>query len=196
MEQRIYYSPPPHPTTNNSNSNTDPTTTTTNDTNKICQWYCCSCGQSYGSIIYKATSIEEPVSTFLRTHDLHGLKYYSQMSYTNNDHPPPIDVTHIKPDLNHRISQNSDSFDLYQDTIPSRNSSTSSSGSCFSSHIHRTNSTDTEIQSIPPEIETTSNNKEDVILNTPTRFDCHRCNHMMCPYCPKLRLKDLQDKIK
>ncbi|KAI3402604.2 hypothetical protein KGF56_004696 [Candida oxycetoniae] len=30
-----------------------------------------------------------------------------------------------------------------------------------------------------------------VILNIPTRFTCHRCDHMMCPYCLKLRLKDI-----
>lgn len=32
---------------------------------------------------------------------------------------------------------------------------------------------------------------ETVLLKVPTRFTCHRCNHMMCPYCPKVRVKDL-----
>ena len=24
----------------------------------------------------------------------------------------------------------------------------------------------------------------------PERYDCTRCHHMMCPYCPKKRVKD------
>ncbi|CDO52174.1 conserved hypothetical protein [Geotrichum candidum] len=28
----------------------------------------------------------------------------------------------------------------------------------------------------------------------PERYDCTRCNHMMCPYCPKRRIKDMADK--
>lgn len=24
----------------------------------------------------------------------------------------------------------------------------------------------------------------------PPRYDCTRCTHMMCPYCPKRRVKD------
>lgn len=26
----------------------------------------------------------------------------------------------------------------------------------------------------------------------PERYDCTRCTHMMCPYCPKRRIKDLE----
>ena len=34
----------------------------------------------------------------------------------------------------------------------------------------------------------------EIVLKIPTRFTCHRCDHMMCPYCPKIRLKDLNNE--
>ncbi len=27
-------------------------------------------------------------------------------------------------------------------------------------------------------------------ISLPSRFDCNRCGHMMCPYCPKMRYGD------
>ena len=30
-------------------------------------------------------------------------------------------------------------------------------------------------------------------LDYAKRFDCHRCQHLMCPYCLKTRFKDLGD---
>lgn len=29
----------------------------------------------------------------------------------------------------------------------------------------------------------------------PSRYDCTRCSHMMCPYCPKRRVKDMDTAL-
>lgn len=33
--------------------------------------------------------------------------------------------------------------------------------------------------------------KDQYLIDTPKRYNCSRCSHMMCPYCPKLRFRDL-----
>ncbi|KAG7738978.1 hypothetical protein KL923_002778 [Ogataea haglerorum] len=35
---------------------------------------------------------------------------------------------------------------------------------------------------------------DELLSKTINRFDCNRCNHMMCPYCIKARLSDLLNK--
>lgn len=35
------------------------------------------------------------------------------------------------------------------------------------------------------------NSKDKYLIDTPKRYNCNRCSHMMCPYCPKLRVRDL-----
>ena len=64
--------------------------------NKICQWYCCSCGQSYGSVLYKDDYREvrpngQPPQKRARSLDssnyiLDSLKYYSQVVYRDHKH--------------------------------------------------------------------------------------------------------------
>lgn len=141
------------------------------DQNRICQWYCCECGQTYGSIIYKQknnysttsnsqyrnANISNPNTSNSNSNSEYNitekLRYYSQFIYSHHE-AATAEIHEPDPD---------DKYDS-DDSI-----------------LH-TNLLDDSKSKI-----------EEIILDPPTRFTCHRCNHMMCPYCLKVRIKDLDD---
>ncbi|EGW31209.1 uncharacterized protein SPAPADRAFT_141071 [Spathaspora passalidarum NRRL Y-27907] len=167
--------------------------------NKICQWYCCSCGQSYGSVIYKdadghvetreeheRNNNTDPNTNYI----LDNLKYYSQVVYRDHLHT----VTNIpRPNNdNHSMRKSKSSEPMYSDCIQPKPMILNYTSSSPPSPTM--NPVTTPLMS-PISLDLQNNNtinyQERIIISAPTRFTCHRCDHMMCPYCPKLRLKDL-----
>ncbi|CAN3367091.1 hypothetical protein DICA1_E22100 [Diutina catenulata] len=194
-----------------------------NDT-KICQWYCCSCGQSYGSIIYKPTSEVDDVTpthpTFptlpatepipaasgaitteedpkdgdastnqLNDYLIKSIKYYSQIVYNKLDTPTiPEEETNpyadeINPYEFPEVRRSSSFNDVISPTLLAETNSVVTPTPIY---IRTTTST-----TPASNYDYDDMGRDDVILNIPTRFTCHRCDHMMCPYCPKVRVKDL-----
>lgn len=128
------------------------------NSNKICQWMCCYCGQSYGSIMY--TSVDPRI--------------------------PPLEyISYHKEEPNYKYQGMSKVFNL---VILEDNRNQNTEGL-----DQRATRTSTEI--IPNNInnEDESNINKRIILSVPKRFVCHRCHHMMCPYCKKIRLKDIDE---
>lgn len=138
------------------------------DENKICQWYCCLCGQTFGQIYYKDRR-SEPVprsSVPIQNELIDKIKYYSQIVY-NQHKPEDNDYFQYHP---------YPSSGLHSPlTVP------------LELRVGRFNVEDTTDM-------TEMNNSSNVMLKIPTRFTCHRCDHMMCPYCPKIRIKDLNNE--
>ncbi|CAX42563.1 conserved hypothetical protein [Candida dubliniensis CD36] len=181
---------PNEPTTEKSSHNS----LSTSD-NKICQWYCCSCGQSYGSVLYRDDYREvrpngQPPQKRARSLDssnyiLDSLKYYSQVVYRDHKHV----ISNASFSSSSSVNNNADTnyFDCKTTTTDSSTQSTEGSHSPIIAP-------NTPMLS-PLHLNLNHNSfidyGEKVILNIPTRFTCHRCDHMMCPYCLKLRLKDL-----
>lgn len=158
--------------------------------NKICQWYCCSCGQSYGSVLYKDDYREvrpngQPPQKRARSLDssnyiLDSLKYYSQVVYGDHKHV----ISNASFSAGSSVNSNADTnyFDCKTATTDTEES-------------HSPTITPNTPMLSPLHLNLNHNSfidyREKIILNIPTRFTCHRCDHMMCPYCLKLRLKDL-----
>ncbi|RLV91002.1 hypothetical protein JA1_004189 [Spathaspora sp. JA1] len=188
--------------------------TPSNSDNKICQWYCCSCGQSYGSVLYKDSEgnletreehqQKNSNSDSNNNYILDNLRYYSQVVYRD----------HINNSMATNISQPSSSSNElsrsnYNDSRPAFKTTLSEPiYSDFKSPkpavpnytLHTPPGPIPHFDHSTPMMSPTSTDlqngntidyQERIILSVPTRFTCHRCNHMMCPYCPKLRLKDL-----
>lgn len=227
-------------TANTSGTTTTTTTTTTlsslrgnnssiTSNNRICQWYCCSCGQSYGTVLYKDdyNSFQpngEPEQHRATTLDssnyiLDNLKYYSQVVYRDHKHVLSNSTSNEEPTTNYfnckdcepessssslstNRNHNHNHHHHHYQPIPTTNipSSTTTNQRKYSIENHSPDSPTFLSENprnilSPLNIELNDDNlidfKEKFILNIPTRFTCHRCSHMMCPYCPKLRLKDL-----
>ena len=153
------------------------------DENKICQWYCCSCGQSYGNIIYKGDSTHKDINitNYHTLHDylLENLKYYSQVVYGDGDDNLQFQYLGPKQQFQAQhlnVSHSSQSASPISDNpslLPNH-------------HIHRDLGTNYSYSTT-----TGSSGGPSLMVESPTRFVCHRCSHMMCPYCPKVRLRDL-----
>lgn len=146
------------------------------DENKICQWYCCSCGQSYGTIIYKGDSSHKDISitNYHTLHDylLENLKYYSQMVYNDDN----LQFQYMRPKASSA-----------QNTTGHASQSTGGQNSQLPTHhMHRDLGANYSYSTSADASGDTS-----LMVEIPTRFVCHRCSHMMCPYCPKVRLRDL-----
>ncbi|RCK67745.1 hypothetical protein Cantr_02243 [Candida viswanathii] len=212
-------SPEKSNTTTTTLSSLDGSNSSPASNNRICQWYCCSCGQSYGTVLYKddynhpLQPMGEPEANRATTLDsanytLDNIKYYSQVVYRDHKHV-------LSSGGSHNESNNSPTnYFNCKDRTMSTSSATSdhhpipaSSTSSTSTAKHRHDSIDNHSPESPSFMPQKSNHilsplnidlndnlidyQEKIILNIPTRFTCHRCSHMMCPYCPKLRLKDL-----
>ncbi|WLF78572.1 hypothetical protein PVL30_002312 [Lodderomyces elongisporus] len=226
--------------------------------NKICQWYCCSCGQSYGSVLYKdnntnlqrsnslneectessinstvANNTSQNLNTAANTttsnlgssnssaaaaatsssssssnYVFDNLRYYSSVVFQDHKH-----VIMNSPKLqkaegyfDHRSTQSQISYNSAAIRNADGNVQTNSTTPCTShTNLTHLDTTCPESPTIKPHTPILSplhldlNNsstglieyQDRVILNTPSRFTCHRCDHMMCPYCLKLRFKDL-----
>lgn len=195
-----------------------------NDT-KICQWYCCLCGQLYGSIIYKKTTLpdnhpaaavnpaaadNESVNDYL----IRSIKYYSQIVYNLRGSQALAAALLAAPSSVGASPHHHDDDDAVDDNVYAHEISPydnpevrrlASFNDILSPLIIE--ETNLVVTPTPVFIRTTSTTAynfdkvhslctdgtaaDDVILNIPTRFTCHRCDHMMCPYCPKVRVKDL-----
>lgn len=187
-----------------------------NDT-KICQWYCCLCGQLYGSIIYKKTPVpdnhvaaanpatsDESVNDYL----IRSIKYYSQIVYNLGGFPAPsasppvagdddavvgdglpddVYANEISPYDNPEVRRLSSFNDILSPLIIAETNLVVTPTPVF---IRTTSTTAYNFDKVQQPC-TETKTEDDVILNIPTRFTCHRCDHMMCPYCPKVRVKDL-----
>ncbi|KAL6450806.1 hypothetical protein SBY92_001052 [Candida maltosa Xu316] len=188
-------------TSTNTSTNTKETTKSPNITpnnspistsdNTICQWYCCSCGQSYGTVLYKddhsnQNQQHQPLpssssSTSSSNYILDNLKYYSQVVYRDHKH-----VISNSPSLSGNNAANNSSTNYFECKQPTTTTTTTTN--------NHQDYPDSPTLS-PIDLNNNKNNlidyQEKTVLNIPTRFTCHRCSHMMCPYCPKLRLKDL-----
>ncbi|CAK9437752.1 uncharacterized protein LODBEIA_P21300 [Lodderomyces beijingensis] len=259
---------PKSPSTMSPSSSSSSSTTTALD-NKICQWYCCSCGQSYGSVLYKhdydqktaldsrhhhhhhhphESQIAEGSTSFASTtsaaninpnYIFDSLKYYSSVVYRDHKHAisnsPTLTKASSYIDLklqqqHHEPRRNSwkPPSTLAKSPVSQKHKNTSNEeqqqkeeedeeeeehaegqycrNEC-SEHSIIYKSSNRSPPQTPPQppallspshlhLDLISNNKlieyqDRVILNIPTRFTCHRCDHMMCPYCLKLRLKDI-----
>lgn len=172
--------------TNEFTLNKPPITFSYPEKNKICQWYCCLCGKSFGQIYYKDHYIEDEQPT---TNLLDRLKYYSKIVYTESENGGDLlsmkreessDYFQVLPLPSSGVNSPGQSRGGSSKTAPSTTESSTSSQS--SEHGYEDEFFQTEAAS------TTA-----VVLKIPTRFTCHRCDHMMCPYCPKVRFKDLHD---
>ncbi|KAK6200513.1 uncharacterized protein RJT21DRAFT_114923 [Scheffersomyces amazonensis] len=170
------------------------------DCNKICQWCCCNCYQSYGSILY-TSALRPPISPLSPTHrEVHNLLYYSQLAYGIHD---ITDISSEYHQHDHKVtsdnsnlceapsssSQNTNTPEYTHELVTSQNSFSSNrdtpkSISALKLHLQESAGSSTE--------QSTVLRNPNIILKEPTRFNCHRCNHMMCPYCPKVRIRDLQ----
>ena len=163
----------------------------THENNKICQWYCCSCGQCYGSILYKTTEELKPRES-IDNHLLESLKYYSQLAYNNTRYHEP-NYTLKRKNTSETASESKKRPSNLPLQAPRKKKALSPGDltivrhdTSFFPHALETYSDDEDAESSPD-----TEAEEHVLLETPTRFTCHRCNHMMCPYCPKVRVKDL-----
>lgn len=168
------------------------------DDQKICQWYCCQCGQSYGSITYTgeerhnnledlSTKPDSQSTNENREHHdesnpLQALRYYSQFVYDN-----PVTgaysyaASHIRGFLDgDSTSEEGEETDGSQSSHPPQVSRQSLTNDVTSSNYL------IQLDS--------GNHHQQVYISVPSRFNCHRCNHMMCPYCLKIRVKDLKHK--
>lgn len=188
------------------------------DDNKICQWYCCSCGQSYGSVIYKHKhdddDQEHDANDEIQEHGeqeqqhsfrpqrvrenssnnyiMDNLRYYSRVVYRD----------HISAGLLTELEQQRQP-PLHSTTRPLPIRSISDYTDCkqpmpiianhpmLVTHSAQPSTSPSQLLS-PISLDGTNYQDDNVIVSIPTRFTCHRCDHMMCPYCPKLRLKDLR----
>lgn len=148
------------------------------DSNKICQWYCCDCGQAYGTIIWTDPVKSQQFNKKVPHHDstshdeadiIAKLKFYSLLIYK---------------------SPNESNYFTYHDTPERR-------GSYFDmpADVSATHTPDPLVVSTPLATPAVTPRGERIMLDPPTRFTCHRCNHMMCPYCLKIRYRDLDDQL-
>ncbi|KAG5418184.1 hypothetical protein I9W82_004514 [Candida metapsilosis] len=187
-----------------------------NSDNKICQWYCCSCGQSYGSVLYKhdylkqnestehqeAANIyrtENPPTQSTRNYIFDSLKYYSQVVYRDHKHVLSNSPTLVKGD-NYFECKGGDPNDAYNDNRQQQQEHSQEKPQEQTSAIDtpdspRLNPHTPLVSPLHLDLNSSSNSlieyQDRAILSIPNRFTCHRCNHMMCPYCLKLRLKDI-----
>lgn len=224
------------------------------DDNKICQWYCCSCGQSYGSIHYnhneeksKETSNEShnPIeqdlignenqyhsnininidtpsgistnssveSPFLNspTLNVQDFRYYGQMGHSNSLEPSRSESNLSGSSVTESSSPKTCNYDFYSPSLSQRHmdnenapltlTRSKSLGDLLEDKYEQSQTTIPGSRD-PLHLHPTENDHDnynqrsvrgcEIILNIPTRFTCHRCNHMMCPYCPKVRLRDLE----
>ncbi|CUM64691.1 uncharacterized protein PRCAT00002300001 [Priceomyces carsonii] len=173
--------------------------------NKICQWYCCSCGKSYGTIMYK--QVEDLEREALMTN----LKYYSQLTYSNvnedrsewwseGDTGYKYEAGDSERRYNARLSMMS-SLTSPLTSISSYEAPGITDGRCqtnpngreeeYHQHHQHHNHHNYHDNNQHNHHDNSYNSKDTVILDVPTRFTCSRCNHMMCPYCLKTRYKDL-----
>lgn len=170
------------------------------NSNKICQWYCCSCGQSYGSIIYKDDEVNineapEGKDDFL----LKKLKYYSQLLY-NGSSPSFLNYEYLHGSSALRTPEEGGT-ENYFGTMRRRSSSMSDLTENFKDNLGESEPVPQSISALNSALASPNNSpipglfeyNSKVSVCIPTRFNCHRCNHMMCPYCLKIRLKDLDN---
>lgn len=149
---------------------------------KICQWYCCSCGKSYGSVLYENLN-NESVDDNINTSQISESSGTSESSARATDSSENVlGMAELNESIENlsRISELSVSNDIY-DRDYSRNDSIISFESLPDTSYYYT----TRL----------SYHETNVILSTPKRFVCYRCDHMMCPYCLKLRVRDLKANI-
>lgn len=181
------------------------------DQNKICQWYCCLCGQCFGQIYYKNLEKREITYTndsgatgnnsIVENNLMDRLKYYSKIVYNQSESPETKDNNKIE---NEAEEEDSDYFQV----LPTLNSGLNSPGTTTLELNDRNYNFNFNRETGPrnhlhPDDAQSNNNpypnnhgtSSKVVLKIPTRFTCHRCDHMMCPYCPKIRLKDLDNDI-
>lgn len=196
----------------------------------IVQWYCCDCGQSYGTIIYHDHIVDLMNKD---EDDVSRLKYYSSVIYNHPQLNSNYHVlTSVSPDVHERRffeeedpeyfsmhrshsinlpikDQPGDKSHKYLDSTLSYRNSVSTEENRYSTlSLGSPNNSDFEHVNSSTENDDTMNlasnlldgayhdvnDKKDpnqYLISTPERFVCNRCSHMMCPYCPKLRCKDL-----
>lgn len=194
------------------------TTASHPDQNKICQWYCCLCGQCFGQIYYKNhydtlnDDSDGPNDSMTGNDLVNRLKYYSKMAYNQIDRRDE-DYTVENTDYFERLPIQSSGLTspgtISLELARKRNGYTY--GQRGASSMGHPNYTRADMDGV--DAKTTVEGGEaaedgdkdsfysnkptrvssDVVLKIPTRFTCHRCDHMMCPYCPKIRLKDLDN---
>ncbi|KAI5968433.1 hypothetical protein KGF57_000127 [Candida theae] len=190
-----------------------------NSDNKICQWYCCSCGQSYGSVLYKDDSnkkdgftehpqmannhrTEASPTASTRNYIFDSLKYYSQVVYRDHKHALSNSPTLMKADnyFEYKERQSNGEYNHYAHHTREHAQQHAQEHSLESDVIDtpespRLNPHTPLISPLHLDLNSSSHSlieyQDRAILSIPSRFTCHRCNHMMCPYCLKLRLKDI-----
>lgn len=161
---------------------------------KICQWYCCDCGQTHGQILYTDAPSDVPSKT-----DYIGkVKYYSRVVY---------DKSH----------NNHENYDCHEGASPNDTNTLPLNATHMHTHTHTHDADTLHLHDLPPlspagdsdnesldspplpltyllhiDKDYLGVQKQKVVLDPPSRFTCRRCNHMMCPYCLKIRLRDLK----
>ncbi|CCG23574.1 hypothetical protein CORT_0D07410 [Candida orthopsilosis Co 90-125] len=200
-------------TTQSSPSKTSPIL---NSDNKICQWYCCSCGQSYGSVLYKDDYIkqnefnerpevadiyrtEKPPTQSTRNYIFDSLKYYSQVVYRDHKHVLSNSPTLVKSDnyFECKVGQSNGEYNhhSHQPQVQTQEKSQELPDAADTPESPRLNPHTPLVSPLQLDLNCSSTSlieyQDRAILSIPNRFTCHRCDHMMCPYCLKLRLKDI-----
>ncbi|KAI5967270.1 hypothetical protein CANMA_003090 [Candida margitis] len=198
-----------HPSSATSQASPSKTSPILDSDNKICQWYCCSCGQSYGSVLYKddyiqqegfierpeATSTyrtEKPPTQSTRNYIFDSLKYYSQVVYRDHKHVLSNSPTLVKTDNYFECKQGQPNSHPHSQE---QKKQTDQSEDMDCPQSPKLNPHTPLISPLHLDLNSNANSlieyQDRAILSIPNRFTCHRCNHMMCPYCLKLRLKDI-----
>lgn len=150
--------------------------------NKICQWYCCDCGQSYGTIIFK-----DKQDIGRNNSNISTVKYYSSILYNKhiviNESLSPME----EDDYDYLTVKNVILKHTKLSIVIPDNMDVYSHSSTINANIsHRIEQPHPHCQD-----DLHDNDEATILVNGPKRFNCHRCQHMMCPYCPKIRYKDL-----
>lgn len=154
------------------------------DQNRICQWYCCECGQTYGSIIYKQKSNYSTTSNSqYRANTAHSNSISNSNSTTTNS-----TTTNSNSNSEYNITEK---LRYYSQFIYSHHETPAAAEPHESDPDEKYDSDDSILHTSL--LDDNKSKIEEIILDPPTRFTCHRCNHMMCPYCLKVRIKDLDD---
>ncbi|ODV88223.1 hypothetical protein CANARDRAFT_58601 [[Candida] arabinofermentans NRRL YB-2248] len=136
---------------------------------KIIQWYCCQCGKSYGDLDHFHVD-ESDISNLLSTRSKSSKAssvFSSDIGRTPHTHKYSVSST-ADDDNSHQLRDQDTSMDF-----PDEENETDSTASY-----------DYDWEEVV----------EVLLSRTIHRFDCARCNHMMCPYCVKARLSDLCNK--
>ncbi|EGV63092.1 hypothetical protein CANTEDRAFT_114402 [Yamadazyma tenuis ATCC 10573] len=194
---------------------------------QILQWYCCDCGQSYGTVMYqdhlidlaqqqqhlilaKATSPgrglsppsspaatpPEPQETqSISSSQSTPIKRYKSLLYSLSDRESLMNLLSglASPAGENTVSNSDDDDDTeLEEYAYHSNSELSHSTEVPLAANYTLESPDASLLAANGHGHRAyPSNLSQYLVSIPERFTCNRCCHMMCPYCLKLRCRDI-----